>query len=268
MRYPALLIGVALLSACSQAQDDAAADAPASESAAAAEPAGESAAKARKVVQDNEMMNFEYSYPAQAAAIPGLKAMLESDIAAKQEATRQGTMGEQEMAKEDPSYPVRRHEHITSWAVVTDIPGWLSLSAERWEYTGGAHGNPWFEALLWDKVANVKRSPMDLFTSKRALDEAIAIAVCRQIDAQREKKRGEPINPDRQGSFEECVAPSDTTIILGSSDGKKFDRIGALIAPYLAGPYAEGSYEATVPVNRAVLDAIKPEYRQYFAEAR
>lgn len=266
MRYPALLIGVALLAACSSEKDEAAPASPASESAAAPENLAES--KAREVSVDSDMMNFEYSYPAKAAAIPALKSLLESDIAEKQEAARKGTLGEQEMAKENPDYPVRKYEHTTAWAVVTDIPGWLSLSAERWEYTGGAHGNPWFDTLLWDKAANVKRMPIDLFTSKRALNEAIAIAVCRQIDAQREKKRGAPINPDRQGSFEECVAPSDTTIILGSSDGKKFDRIGALIAPYLAGPYVEGSYEATVPVNRVVLDAVKPEFRQYFAEAR
>jgi len=269
MRYSPLLIGVALLAACSGSDDAAAPAAPAGESAAAA-PASQGApdAKSRNVSVDNDMMDFDYSYPAQAAAIPALKAMLESDLVERQETTRKGTLGEQEMAREDPEYPVRKHGFLTKWAVVTEIPGWLSLSAERWEYTGGAHGNPWFDALLWDKAANVKRMPMDLFISKRALDQAIAIAVCRQVDAQREEKRGEPINPDREGMFEHCFAPSDATVILGSSDRRKFDRIGVLVPPYLAGPYAEGSYEATVPVNDVVLAAVKPEYRQFFAVAR
>ena len=37
---------------------------------------------------------------------------------------------------------------------------------------------------------------------------------------------------------------------------KTFDRIGILIGPYVAGPYAEGSYEFTFPVDSAVIDAV------------
>ena len=55
------------------------------------------------------------------------------------------------------------------------------------------------------------------------------------------------------------------TLILGSRNHKTFDRIGFLIAPYEAGPYAEGSYEVTLPVTPAVLAAVKPEWRGAFA---
>jgi hypothetical protein len=53
-------------------------------------------------------------------------------------------------------------------------------------------------------------------------------------------------------------------VILGSKSHKGFDRIGFLIAPYNAGPYAEGSYEVTLPVTAAVVAAAKPEYRAAF----
>ena len=36
---------------------------------------------------------------------------------------------------------------------------------------------------------------------------------------------------------------------------------------YVAGPYAEGSYEFTFPVDSAVIDAVKPEYVAAFSRA-
>ena len=46
---------------------------------------------------------------------------------------------------------------------------------------------------------------------------------------------------------------------------RRFDRIGLLAAPYVAGAYAEGSYEVTLPVTPKVLAAVKPEYKAAFA---
>ena len=47
-----------------------------------------------------------------------------------------------------------------------------------------------------------------------------------------------------------------------------FDRVGFLIDPYTAGPYAEGTYEVTLPVTRAILAAVKPEYAESFTATR
>ena len=83
--------------------------------------------------------------------------------------------------------------------------------------------------------------------------------------------RGLPARPVRSGSddpFSDCIDPTDSTIILGSSNGKAFDRIGVLVAPYEAGPYAEGEYEVTLPVNDAVMAAVKPDYRATFVKGR
>ena len=65
--------------------------------------------------------------------------------------------------------------------------------------------------------------------------------------------------------FDECIDPVAETVILGSSNGQSFNRIGILVPPYEAGPYAEGDYEVTVPVTSAVLAAVKPEYRSSFS---
>ena len=59
-------------------------------------------------------------------------------------------------------------------------------------------------------------------------------------------------------------------VILGiavalSSNRRAIDRLGLLVGPYVAGAYAEGSYDITLPVTPAVLKAVKPEYRGAFA---
>jgi hypothetical protein len=52
-----------------------------------------------------------------------------------------------------------------------------------------------------------------------------------------------------------------------SSDGKLIDAIKVVIAPYSAGPYAEGNYEVRLPVDAAMRKAIKTEYQDAFVGA-
>ena len=70
------------------------------------------------------------------------------------------------------------------------------------------------------------------------------------------------------GLFDDCIDPVKSTVILGSSNKRTFDRIGVLVGPYEAGPYAEGDYEVTLPVTQAVLAAVRPEYRAAFSLKR
>ena len=87
---------------------------------------------------------------------------------------------------------------------------------------------------------------------------------CTELDQERGKRRGEPVKGD--GSmFHDCIKPSEQTVILGSSTGKAFDKIGVLVGPYAAGPYVEGDYEFTFPVTAKLLAAVKPEFRDAFA---
>ena len=57
-------------------------------------------------------------------------------------------------------------------------------------------------------------------------------------------------------------------MLVGSSNGRTFDRIGIWYGPYVAGPYAEGAYELDFPVDARVLAAVKPEYEAAFSQAR
>ncbi|MBM3595270.1 MAG: hypothetical protein FJX31_05650 [Alphaproteobacteria bacterium] len=116
--------------------------------------------------------------------------------------------------------------------MVTDFPGWLSLSAGYDTYTDGDHRNRGYDALLWDKRADMARKPVDLFNSKRAFVDAVRKQFCAALDEERAERRG----GEECELFGDCIDPTDMVIILGSSNRRTFDRIGFLIGPYTAGP--------------------------------
>lgn len=217
--------------------------------------------------EQNDLFSFTYSYPAAAGAIPLLKASLDARLEGERAKLEKDTRQFKQEADAD-GFPYRAYDNQTDWAVVADLPGWLSLSAEKYFYSGGAHGMTVFDSLLWDRQAQVERAPLSLFVSRDALEAAVKQAFCDKLDRQREKKRGAPIDRKNPGMFDECIGLASTTILLGSSNRKSFDRIGFLIPPYEAGPYAEGSYEVTLPVDAAILQAVKPEFRGIFTVSR
>jgi hypothetical protein len=208
---------------------------------------------------------FNYGWPATASAIAPLAARLLADRKRIYAETR----AEWEAAQKDSPpdcVSCRSRSFEQDWKVVADMPRFLSLSAERYVYTGGAHGMSGFDALLWDRRSEQARDTLALFTSETAFVQSVRAGFCAALDRERARRRGdfEMTVPE----FNECIDPLDATVILGSSNGKAFNRIGFLIPPYAAGPYAEGSYEVTLPVTKPVLAAVKPEYREYFAVGR
>ena len=278
VRTAAALTAIALLAACSAHKAD---DAPASR----AQQAGDAVADAvndtpsppaapgnapvrsggaRKVKETGPIYDFEYAYPAEAGAIPALKAWLDADLKKQ----REDLIAEAKDGKADAKtndYPFNGYSSGLTWSRVADLPGWLSLSGLTYEFTGGAHPNHGYAALLWDKTANRQRAATDLFLSKAAFSAAIRGPFCDLLDRQRETKRGEKINRASGDEFDACIDPAESTLILGSTNHQTFDRLGVLIGPYEAGPYAEGDYEVNLRVTQAVLDAVKPEFKAAFA---
>jgi hypothetical protein len=265
----AATVSVLALAACKKEapgpQPTASASAAPSQAAVAAAPAP--VGQARSVNEANDRYDFQYAYPAAAAAIPALKVKLDADLAQQ----RAELVAEAKEAKDDAKqghFPYNPHSRMMDWKVVTDLPNWLSMSTIVSTFEGGAHPNYVYDAMLWDRAANLQRDALDLFTSKKALSAAIGPAFCDAIDRQRTKKRGEPILRASGDMFSNCLDPVDYTVILGSAGHQGFDRIGILVPPYEAGPYAEGSFEVTLPVTAKVMALVKPEYRASFVVAR
>lgn len=272
MRFMPLASAVLVLAACSGSNADKAAQPTAAATSAvpeASDPPTEAAAalpsaKPVAITDSTPLYEFNYAYPAQAEAIPALAGWFKLDAAKhKRDLIVQAKQGQAE-AKADKRtyYP---YGHSTKWAVVTDLPGWLSLSAERWESLGGAHPNPWQEGLVWDKQSATRHRGSDFFLSRAALSASIRTPFCAALDKQRAAKRGEAVDPKSKDPFDACIDPAAQTVILGSTDKRHFTRIGILIDPYEAGAYAEGNYEVTLPVTPTLLKAVKPQYRSAFA---
>lgn len=206
--------------------------------------------------------DFTYSYPQQAARIAPLKAWLDTDKA-KLRAKVAGEAAEFRRQTQRDGSPFRKYEASKDWEVVADTPRFLSLSVTTYGYSGGAHGYGASGGLLWDKRAAQRVEPKAVFVSLAGLDAALRKPWCDWLKRERVRRLGAPIETD--DIFGQCPRVKELTVLLGSSTGKAFDRIGLIADQYVAGSYAEGQYELTLPITPALLRAVKPEYRGAFA---
>lgn len=204
---------------------------------------------------------FSYSYPAEAARVPALRTWLDADRAAvRAKLARDAASGRADAKRS--GYPFHPYEAQTSWKLVTETPRFVSLSGQVYTFSNGAHGYTGSTATVWDKAQRRRFAPKDAFALP-ALETAIAPSYCAQLKAQRAQRLGEAVGPG--DVFAKCPPLKDLTVLLGSSDGQRINRIGLIADPYVAGSYAEGPYEVTLPVTPVILRTVKPAYRAGFA---
>ncbi|HEY6815587.1 MAG TPA: DUF4163 domain-containing protein [Croceibacterium sp.] len=219
---------------------------------------------ARAVAEETDDFLFEYSYPSEAGEIPELAALLDGRLARNREALAGEAVQARREARSN-GFPYNKHSHASEWKLVADLPGWLSLSEDVSTYTGGAHGNYTRQSLVWDKQAGKALDGIALFASSAALEEALGDKFCDGLDRERAKRRGAPIAEDSAEQFDQCPALDELEVLVGSSNRRTFNRLTFYAGPYVAGPYAEGAYEVNVNVDRAILAAVRPEYREAFS---
>jgi hypothetical protein len=226
---------------------------------ASATPAG-----ANEVKETNDLYSFTYSWPAAAGNIPALAERLESQLEkSKRELIDSANKGKEEA--ESNGFPYNTYYFSENWKVVASLPGWLSLSGDFSTYTGGAHGNYGRETIVWDKKVGRGFPAIEMFTSPKALGDALGKKLCAALDAERAKKRKDQPKGKGLAEFDKCVGVDEATVLVGSSNGKTFNRVGVWFGPYVAGPYVEGAYELTFGVDKAILDTVKPAYKAAFS---
>lgn len=226
--------------------------------------ASASSSGARAVSEETDDFLFEYSYPKEAGRIPELAAMLDQRL----DKARADLVSESSQARAEArsdGFPYNKHSSTVKWKTVAELPAWLSLSAEVSSYTGGAHGNYGFDSLVWSKQTAAAMEAIALFESPSALDRALGDKLCSALDKERAKRRGADAGETTIEEFDKCVPVKDATVLVGSRGRRKFDRLTVEYGPYAAGPYAEGAYVLDFPVDRAVLGAVKPEFKDAFA---
>jgi hypothetical protein len=263
-------LSAALLTACQRDAGDAGANVAAEpvNAATPAEPANVAepvAAKPFKVEEKGEFLEFSYGWPAQAAAIPALDQWLRGNMAHhRARMTALGRAGVEDARKN--GWPEHPYDYVQTWEVAADTPALLVLHAQGYEYTGGAHGNPFPATLIWDKAKGARLATSALIDAA-ALAKATKARFCKALDAQRAEKRGAPVDSGANEpipEFSRCVALEKQEIVPVSTSGKAIDLIRIEIMPYEAGPYSEGIYTIELPVDAATRSAVKPAWKGAF----
>lgn len=235
---------------------------------ASATPQAQAVVFTDKVSRDGAEREFSYGWPAQVSAQPELAAQFTADRDEK--LAREKTEWASALQECPPdAVSCRNRSYAMAWKLVADTPRYLSLSGDFSTYTGGAHGMYGLQSLVWDKQAKTAVDGLALFRSPAALDAALGPRLCAALNAERARRRGAPVDagaPDEFGTgFDACQKVENATVLVGSSNGRTFDRLGIWYGPYVAGAYAEGAYELNFPVDAAVRRAVKPEYAAAFA---
>ena len=157
---------------------------------------------------------------------------------------------------------VPAYYHAINWKISAQSSRFLSLYAEEDDFQGGAHPNSTFQALLWDKSANDLINTGKIFATGADLSN-VDTFVCKQIEAERSKRAGQPVSQANDGL--ECPKIADSRLILiPSTVTGKIGAVDALFAPSEVAPYAEGPYEVRIP-QQQLQGLIAPEFADQFA---
>jgi hypothetical protein len=264
--HNAFLSAVALLvAACAQSGTDTGPEQNSALPAPAAAP--QSNAEAKAVAERTDLIEFSYAWPAAASAIPALNARLETELATDRNEALAIARDDKD-ARAGQEYPFNGHYFRKEWTVEGETPALLSLTAEVETFTGGAHGNQGYDSILWDRRAGQAIAFGDMFTSAPAALETLTKAFCPALDKARAEKRQETLPLKGDDWMTTCPDIGKQTLapVDENKDGR-FETLRVLIAPYEAGPYAEGSYEIDIAVTSAIRSLMKRDYADMFRDS-
>lgn len=158
------------------------------------------------------------------------------------------------------------------WEAPVETARLVSADGLFWSYTGGAHGNPGYHAILWGRQAQREVEPADLFRAGADLSK-LDRALCDAINAAKAARGGDqawdpaPYRGEQGDGIWACPAALETPFSLAPGDrAGKAGGLVFLIAPYIVGPYAEGVYTAVVPAA-AFPALLSPEWADQFGGA-
>ncbi|MEO1489150.1 MAG: DUF4163 domain-containing protein, partial [Pseudomonadota bacterium] len=156
--------------------------------------------------QGEAQRDFLYTWPRQVSAIPELASKLEAErdkLLAEQKGYY--TQALKDCPPEFASCASRTYE--VNWQVVADLPRFLSIANNVYAYEGGAHGNSWRGASVWDREAKVSLDPAAFFTTLDLLAEGIGEEACIALNAQRAERRSQRA----PNGAVDCVAMDEAT---------------------------------------------------------
>jgi hypothetical protein len=214
------------------------------------------------IKHDSKALEFSYSWPSEAAAIPALDRRFRTEMSKAYRNALSGAREDQKIYRQQGRDGIGDLYSMT-WTTAGETARLLSLQNEFSTFTGGAHPNTSYGALLWDRKLN-RETAMDRLFGRPADFVAVSRATyCNGLDAERSKRReGEKLD---LAEFNACPKYSELAISpVDKNRNGRFDAIALVASPYTAGPYVEGEYDVLVPVTGKLIAALKPAYRSSF----
>lgn len=207
----------------------------------------------------NNSANLQYSWrvPPEVGIEPKLFEMMHAKAEAGLAAGRATADRDAAEAKK-AGYPVHQYADISNWALAADTPRLLALTGQVYGFTGGAHGNTGYDSVVWDRKLQKQIGVPDLFTDRAKVRTFIEPLVCKALAAERAERRG---GVKSSPEFEKCPPLTQATLVPYGGFAPVAYQLRVIFAPYVAGPYVEGSYEITIPWPDAVKPLVRPEYR-------
>jgi hypothetical protein len=211
----------------------------------------------------DDLVDFHFGWSAETAAVPELTRRLTADKdRALAKLKSRAAEERRERNREKHGLTFNGFQSSTQYDTAGRSPRLLSLSIAHSAYTGGAHGNYGTSALLWDRKAKREINLIDLFVSPSSRDRLLTGPWCYALNEEREEKLGEfpagTMSEKCPGLDEIAIVPTDT------DRNGRFDQLALTASPYVAGSYAEGSYEVMVDVTADFVAAMKADYRGSF----
>ena len=219
-------------------------------------------AKPFAVEEKTDLIEFDFSWPAEAAAIPELVQRFRTEM----EKARKGVLAgaeEEKARREKEGMEYVPFMSSTVYESAGESPRLLSLRLDAGGYEGGAHGNFGVGALLWDRKAKREIEFADLFVQPANRDRLLTQGWCDALNKAREEKRGEPVGGG--GLFDDCPGLDDIAAIPADADKDgRFDTLLLVASPYVAGPWVEGAYEIELRVTPDLIAGLTAEFQPSF----
>jgi hypothetical protein len=258
------LIALAALAACNRDRPEQAAPAaPAASDAAVVTPAEAAAPMAFESKTPHAEVSL--TLPIALRSQPDLHARLYAANVRDLRTFAEGAQADRTEAGGDEGLPP--YDKSIEFSPGAETTKLFSLMRTVSEFTGGAHPNAQYGAVLWDKALKREIAAADLFV-KPADFTALDQALCAAINA--EKRRRDPaaetVSLTGDGTWK-CPRALETPFVLAAStEPGKAGGLTFLVGPYIVGPRVEGTYEISVPLS-AFRNLIAPAYAGEFGGA-
>jgi hypothetical protein len=219
----------------------------------------------REIIVDEAYLKAEATFDeAVFSKAPAIGMDLVEDAQIRIEAMSQDA---QDYREADPNY-FRAYGLRIKWGVVAEAGNIMSLEGFFYTFTGGAHGNYFTDARIYNSATGEPMRLSAFFQQPQAAVQAHMDAVWQGIARQKLRKGGRASDIEQFHSQARELVSADMVLagevnFVPSTVPGKFGGYVVHFAPYDIGSYAEGAYHVTVP-QAAFRESLKQQYLALF----